>query len=235
MHKEFDIIVEEALRKLQEAWDSSEQKDECIVCLDNLEWAYWMGTEIGQLGGYGFQGVALGVDGSCKDGKMGSGCCKFKEEGEGRRARVGRKATLATAPDADILREIVCLLTQRVRAGEATFLIKVKSHRGEPINERADTLAEEGREMSDDDKRRDDRTDGMTFEVRRGDTTVSSVWTNSVCNAFRKQVGWAKLQGARAAAAKHWTARVWYRHNQRWLQASKEGTEAAKSGSFKDE
>jgi hypothetical protein len=124
-----------------------------------------MGTEIGQLGGYGFQGVALGVDGSCKDGKMGSGCCEFREEGEGRRARVGREeegvssnrpelggvvlalqsaalsqdalllcdneavlrvikkwvrqggnATLATAPDADILRETVCLLTQRVRA-----------------------------------------------------------------------------------------------------------------------
>jgi hypothetical protein len=28
---------------------------------------------------------------------------------------------------------------------------------------------------------------------------------------------------------------VWYRHNQRWLQASKEGEEASKSGSFKDE
>ena len=27
----------------------------------------------------------------------------------------GGKATLATAPDADILREIICLLTQRVR------------------------------------------------------------------------------------------------------------------------
>ncbi len=111
------------------------------------------------------------------------------------------KATLATATDADILREIVCLLTQRVRAGEATFLIKVKSHRGEPINERADTLAEEGREMSDDDKRWDDRTDRMTFEMRRGDMTVRSVWTNSVRNAFRKQAGWTKLQGARAAAA----------------------------------
>jgi len=36
-------------------------------------------------------------------------------------------------------------------------------------------------------------------------------------------------------AATHWTARVWYRHNQRWLQASKEGAEASKSGSFKDE
>ena len=80
-----------------------------------------------------------------------------------------------------------------------------------------------------------DRTDRMTFEVRKGDTTVSSVWTNSVRNAFRKQEGWAKLQQARAAAAKHWTERVWYLHNQRWLQTSKEGTEAAKSGSFKDE
>ena len=60
----------------------------------------------------------------------------------------GGKATLATAPDADILREIVCLLTQRVRAGRATFLVKVKSHRGEPINERADsdTLADSGRD-----------------------------------------------------------------------------------------
>ena len=48
--------------------------------LNDLEGAYWMGTEIGQLGGYGFQGVTLGVDGSCKDGRMGSGCCTFGEK-----------------------------------------------------------------------------------------------------------------------------------------------------------
>ena len=103
-------------------------------------------------------------------------------------------------------------------------------------NQRAScTLAEKGREISNDDKRWDDRTDQMTFEVRKGDTTVCSVWTNSVRNAFRKQAGWAKLQEARASAAKHWTERVWYHHNQRWLQASREGTEASKSGSFKDE
>jgi hypothetical protein len=147
----------------------------------------------------------------------------------------GGKATIATAQDAHILREIVCLQTQRVRAGRATFLITVKSHSGEPINERADTLGERGREISGDDKRWDDRTDRMTFEVRKGDTTVRSVWTNSVRNAFRKQAGWAKLQEARAGAARRWTERVWYRHNQRWLQASREGTEASKSGSFKDE
>jgi ribonuclease HI len=284
VHKECGTIEEEVLDKLRAAWESSEQKDECIVCLNDLERAYWMGTEIGQLGGYGFQGVTLGVDGSCKEGQMGSGCHKFREEGAGKCARVGReeegmssnrpelgavllalqsvalsadalilcdneavlrvirkwvgqggKATLATAPDADILGEIIHLLTQRVRAGRATFLVKVKSHRGEPINERADTLAEEGRALSDEKKRWDERTDRMTFEVRKGGTTVSSVWTNSVRNAFRKQAGWAKLQEARTAAAKHWTERVWYSHNQRWMQSSKEGIDAAKSGSFKDD
>ncbi len=74
-------MEKEALTKFQEAWDSSEQKDECVVSLDDLERAYWIGTEVGQLGGYGFQGSTLGVDGSCKDGKMGSGCCKYREEG----------------------------------------------------------------------------------------------------------------------------------------------------------
>jgi ribonuclease HI len=74
-----------------------------------------------------------------------------------------RQSKLATAPDTDILREIVCLLTQHVLAGRATFLVKVKSHRGEPINKRADTLAEEGLALSDEEKRWDDRTDWMTF------------------------------------------------------------------------
>jgi hypothetical protein len=67
--------------------------------------------------------------------------------------------------------------------------------------------------MSNDDKRWDDRTDRMTFE----------------------QAGWAKLQEARATAARHWTERVWYCHNQRWMRASKEGTAASRSGKFKSE
>ena len=98
--------------------------------------------------------------------------CHQKMGGTGRKGDVSH----STAPDADILRGLICLLMQRVRAGRATFLIKVKSHRGEPINERADTLAEEGRTNSDDDKRWDDRTDRITFEVRKGrgrDRTIS--------------------------------------------------------------
>ena len=41
VHKECDTIEEETLDKLRAAWDSSEQKDECIVCLNDLERAYW--------------------------------------------------------------------------------------------------------------------------------------------------------------------------------------------------
>ena len=157
-------------------------------------------AQTGQLGGIvlALQSTALSEDALLLCDNEAVLCVIKKWVGQ------GGKATLATAPDADILREIVRLLTRRVRAGRATFLIKVKSHRGEPINERADTLAEKGREISDDDKRWDDRTDRMTFEVRKGDTTVRSVWTNSVRNAFRKQAGWAKLQEARAAAARGW-------------------------------
>ncbi len=33
----------------------------------------------------------MDVEGSCKDGKMGSGCCKFREEGAHKCARIGRK------------------------------------------------------------------------------------------------------------------------------------------------
>ena len=45
----------------------------------------------------------------------------------------GPKQTMVNAPDADILREIIELLKARVATGAATFLIKVKAHRGEPL------------------------------------------------------------------------------------------------------
>jgi ribonuclease HI len=81
---------QDALCGLQGAWESPEQK-ECVACMNDFERDYWMGTEVGQLGGYGFQGAIFGVDGSCKDGKMGSGCCKFQGEEADKCARVGRE------------------------------------------------------------------------------------------------------------------------------------------------
>ena len=55
----------------------------------------------------------------------------------------GGKATLVEAPDADILAAAIEILRKRSAAGTAAFLVKVKAHRGEPVNERASILADE--------------------------------------------------------------------------------------------
>jgi len=52
----------------------------------------------------------------------------------------GGKATLVGAPDADILAAAIEILRKRIAAGTATFLVKVKAHRGEPANEGADII-----------------------------------------------------------------------------------------------
>jgi hypothetical protein len=80
-----------------------------------------MGTEVGLLGGYGFQGVTLGVDGSCKDGKMGSGCCKFKEEGADKCARVGREEE-GTSSNRPELGGIVLVLQSAALSEDALLL-----------------------------------------------------------------------------------------------------------------
>ena len=54
----------------------------------------------------------------------------------------GGKATFMGAPDADILATAIEILRKRIAAGTATFLVKVKAHRGEPANEAADILAD---------------------------------------------------------------------------------------------
>ena len=55
---------------LKKAAGVSRGKDECQVRLKGTEHDYWMGTEIGMLGGYGFQGKVTAGDGSNKQGKM---------------------------------------------------------------------------------------------------------------------------------------------------------------------
>jgi len=54
----------------------------------------------------------------------------------------GEKVTLVGAPDADIRAAAIEILRKRIEAGTATFLVKVKVHRGEPANEGANVLTE---------------------------------------------------------------------------------------------
>ena len=38
VHKECDIMDEDALLRLQGAWENPQQKDKCSVRMDDLEW-----------------------------------------------------------------------------------------------------------------------------------------------------------------------------------------------------
>jgi len=49
-------------------------------------------------------------------------------------------------PDADIMRDIVQLLRERIDQGLLTVFIKIKAHRANPLNEQADRWADEGRQ-----------------------------------------------------------------------------------------
>ena len=62
-------------RRLEEAILSDAKKDECQVALSGEEHDFWMGTEAGMLGGYNFQGMVLGGDGSDEAGRNGAGFC----------------------------------------------------------------------------------------------------------------------------------------------------------------
>ena len=50
---------------------------------------------------------------------------------------------MVKAPDADILAAAIEILRERIEAGTATLVVKVKVQRVEPTNEGADILADE--------------------------------------------------------------------------------------------
>ena len=123
----------------------------------------------------------------------------------------GGKAMLATAPNADIIREVLCTLRMRIAAGSATFLIKEKSHRGEPINEQADDMADEGRQEEEDASTWTTRTGRLVFKKADEHGGRKSVWTNGVRNMVRSQASEAVLNKAWNSVAVRWVEHVWRR------------------------
>ena len=63
----------------------------------------------------------------------------------GRWVGQGGKASLVNTTDDNILVYILGKLVGRIAAKARTFLVKVKTHRGDPLNEGADDLVEVGR------------------------------------------------------------------------------------------
>jgi len=60
--------------------------------LRGKEHDYWMGTEIGMLGGYGFQVQVTAGDGCDRKGKMGAGYHNLRRKKKNQQCKVGRGA-----------------------------------------------------------------------------------------------------------------------------------------------
>ena len=75
----------------------------------------------------------------------------------------GGKATIIGVPDADILQEAIEELQKRTTAGEATFLVNVKAHRGEPADEVADIKVDKAISSNDVPMELRDRTNRAVF------------------------------------------------------------------------
>jgi ribonuclease HI len=54
------------------------------------------------------------------------------------------KLNLSKMPDTDVLKRIILKLQKRVQVGSVTLLVKVKTQRGDPLNEEADIRSEVG-------------------------------------------------------------------------------------------
>jgi ribonuclease HI len=98
----------------------------------------------------------------------------------------GPRATLAGDVNADIMWAILNCLQQRVNCGARTILVKIKAHRGEPLNERADSEAEAARTLPAECHQWTRRTSRMTYEWQDKGTTWTSVWSKGVRKAMQK-------------------------------------------------
>jgi len=75
----------------------------------------------------------------------------------------GGKATLAGAQDIYILQEEIEELRKRTTAGAATFVVKVKAHRGEPVNVETNIQAQKAISSKDVYMEWHNRTDRAVF------------------------------------------------------------------------
>jgi len=67
VHKDLTVTTKKNQALLTTA-RASGRKDGCQVRLTGIKREYWMGTEIGRLGGYGFRGTVTAGDGSNQKG-----------------------------------------------------------------------------------------------------------------------------------------------------------------------
>ncbi len=123
----------------------------------------------------------------------------------------GAKLSLANTTDADILRAIIVKLQQRVKAKAATLLMKVKTHRGHPLNEETDIRAEMGRMKQEKEKTWSTPTNRTIYQWSEASKTKGSIettkqtsWTLAVRNRIRQKEGEIQAHRVYEKGAEKW-------------------------------
>ena len=110
--------------------------------------------------------------------------------------RRGPRTTLAGDASADIMKTNLECVRERVLRGARTFMVKVMAHRGQPLNEQADTQAERARQFPEERRQWTNRTPRMTYEWHDKGVKRVSTWSKAVRNAML--TGGAEFQRKKA-------------------------------------
>ena len=131
-------------------------------------------------------------------------------------------------PDADILAAAIEILRKRISAGTATFLVKVKAHRGQPANEGADILADKAISDPKVGKEWCQKMNRAVFTWRKpcreaGKVTYQdrhSAFNNSVWNAIRRGAAENEVQKHEEMLTGVWRQMSTLRRRyERWCEA----------------
>ena len=105
---------------------------------------------------------------------------------------LGDPSTHSNTSDADILEYILTKRAVRITAKARTFLVNVKAHKGETLNEGADDLPEAGHslERGGENYRWKQRTTRLVFSYydRNSSQWKKGIWSRTIRNAARRGV-----------------------------------------------
>jgi ribonuclease HI len=136
----------------------------------------------------------------------------------GRWVGQGGKASLANTTDADILEFILGKLAVRITSKARTFLVKVKAHRGDPLNEGADDLAEEGRLLAKEGEgyRWKQRTTRLVFSYydRTSNQWKRDTWSRTIRNTARRGAAESLLEERLQYGANKWRRGLFEGHGE---------------------
>jgi hypothetical protein len=129
------------------------------------------------------------------------------------------KASLSNTGDADILEFIIGKLRSRIAANARTFLVKIKSHRGDPLNERTDDLTDEG------------KTTRLVYSYydRAAHQWKKDTWSKTIRNATRRGATESLMEDRLQKEEEKWRTELFKPRLELWEGAS-EKWETVSSG-----